>query len=120
MNIELKNLLEEYGCKNQEDIKETIITECNVSILQLRDILLLLGEILYENLEQKIYVAKISHSSTTCTVAVKLSEDVISVVGYAKEGIIKQNICEKAFQKLADAVHGKKILSHAKIKNGWY
>lgn len=97
MNIELKNLLEEYGCKNQEAIKETIITECNVSILQLRDILLLLGEILYENLEQKIYVAKISHSSTTCTVAVKLSENVIYVVGYAKEGIIKQNICEKAF-----------------------
>lgn len=116
MNIELKNLLEEYGCKNQEDIKETIITECNVSILQLRDILLLLGEILYENLEQKIYVAKISHSSTTCTVAVKLSEDVISVVGYAKEGIIKQNICEKAFQKLADAVHYKKNIKSRKNK----
>ena len=116
MNVELMNLLEEYGCKNQETIKETIITECNISILQLRDILLLIGEILYENLEQQIYVAKISQRSTTCTVAVKLSKDAISVAGYAKEGFIKQNICEKAFQKLADAVHGTKNIKPQKNK----
>lgn len=116
MNVELKNLLEKYGCKKSEDIKEMVIIDCKLSILQLRDILLLMGNVLYENLDRKIYVATINYRKTNCIVALKLCDDTISVMGYAKEGIIKRKICEKSFQKLTDAVHGKNNNKPQKLK----
>ena len=119
MNIELNNLLEEYGCKNLDNIKETVISECKLSILQVRDVLFLLGNILYENLDEQIYVATIRAgygNLNNAVVAVKLCEDTLFVAGYAKEGIIKQNIYEQALQKLTDAIHEKDIMRPVKCK----
>lgn len=119
MNIDLNSLLEEYGCKNPDSIKETVISECELSVFQVRDALFLLGNILYESLEDQIYVATISAgywNLSSAVVAVKLNNKNLYVSGYAKEGLIKQNICERAFQKLADAAHGKKVKSSGKRK----
>ena len=119
MNIELNSLLEEYGCKNPNSIKETIVSECKLSVLQVRDILLLLGNVLYENLDEQIYVAEIRAgygNLNSAVIVVKLCQNTLFVAGYAKEGIIKQNICEQAFQRLTDAVYGKGIIKSVKRK----
>lgn len=123
MNIELNKLLEEYGCKNPDFIKETVISDCELSILQVRDVLYILGEILYENLDEQIYVANIRvgyENINSALVAIKLQENKLLISGYAKEGKIKQNICEQAFQKFADAAHGKNVVKVSKTKKKWF
>lgn len=120
MNYNLKELLVDYGCKNPNNIKEMSVSECKLSILQVRDALLLLGEILYENVEEQVYVATIRAgygNMNSAVVALKLCENTLWVVGYAKEGIIKQNICEQALQKIVDAAHGK--VNIKVVKRNW-
>ena len=53
-------------------------------------------------------------------IAMKLQENKLLISGYAKEGKIKQNICEQAFQKLADVAHGKDSVKAAKTKKKWF
>ena len=123
MNIELNKLLEEYGCKNPELIKETVITDCGLSFLQVRDALYILGEILHENLDEQIYVANIRAgygNMNSALVAMKLQGNKLLLSGYAKEGAIKQNMCEQAFQKLADVAHGKDVVKTSKTKKRWF
>lgn len=123
MNIELNKLLEEYGCKNLDFIKETVITDCKLSFLQIRGDLYILGEILHEDLNNQIYVANIKAGygdMNSALVALKLQENKLYVSGYAKEGKIKQNICEQAFQKLEDVAHGKDVVKTAKTKKKWF
>lgn len=121
MNSDLKYILKEYGCKNTDSIKERVISECKLSILQIRDALFTLGDILYENIDEQIYVATIKSgygNMNNAIVAVRLQKDTLFVAGYAKEGIIKQNICEHAFQKLTDAALGKAIPKSG--KRNWF
>lgn len=123
MNIELNKLLEKYGCKNSDFIKETVITDCKLSFLQIRDVLYILGEILHEDLNNQVYVANIRAGygdMNSALVALKLKENKLYVSGYAKEGKIKQNICEHAFQKLKDAAYGKDVVKNSKIKKKWF
>jgi len=119
MSINLVSLLDEYGCTNLENAKETIITDCKLSILQIRDCLHLMGNILHEDLENQIYVAKIHSGYGNMNydiIALQLQDKKIYVAGYAKEGIINQNACERAFTKLTDAAHGKKIIPVSRPK----
>ncbi len=112
MMDELKNLLMEYNCPDTGTVREMEITDCNLSFLQIRDRLYLLGNILHEDADKNIYVASIRSgfaNMNQAIVAMQLKEKKLHLAGYAKEGIIKQNILEHAFKRIADAAHGKQV-----------
>lgn len=111
MHIDLQALLMEHGNAKTEHIQEIKLPDCPLSILQIRDRLYLLGSILYEDLEHQVYVAAIRSGFADmghAVVALQLQGNTLNILGYAKEGIIKQHICEKALQKLVAAIQGKK------------
>lgn len=112
MHIDLQALLMEHGNAKTEHIQEIKLPDCPLSILQIRDRLYLLGNILYEDLEHQVYVAAIRSGFADmghAVVALRLQGKTLVAIGYAKEGIIKQHICEKALQKLVAAIQGKKV-----------
>ena len=101
MHIDLVSLLMEHGCSDTKSIKKTVISECVLSILQIRDRLYMLGNIIYEDLDRQVYVAKVRAgygNMNSAVVAMQLQGEKLFVAGYAKEGVIRQNICEQAFQ----------------------
>ena len=119
MHIDLVSLLMEYGCSDTKSIQETVISECVISIQQMRDHLYMLGNIIYEDLDRQVYVAKVRAGygdMNSAMVAMQLQGEKLFVAGYAKEGIIKQNICKQALQKLSDVAHGKEIVISSKPK----
>ena len=119
MQIDLVSLLMEHGCSDSKSVKEIIISECALSIKQMRDRLYMMGNILYEDLDRQVYVAKIRAgycNMNSAVVAMQLQGKRLYVAGYAKEGVINQNICEQAFQKLSDVAHGKEIVISSKSK----
>ena len=112
MHIDLQALLMEHGNAKTEHIREIKLPDCPLSILQIRDRLYLLGSILHEDLEHQVYVAAIRSGFADmghAVVALQLQGNTLNILGYAKEGIIKQHICEKALQKLVAAIQGKKV-----------
>lgn len=112
MHIDLQALLMEHGNAKTEHIQEIKLPDCPLSILQIRDRLYLLGSILYEDLEHQVYVAAIRSGFADmghAVVALQLQGNTLNILGYAKEGIIEQHICEKALQKLVAAIQGKKV-----------
>lgn len=111
MRVDLKKLIMEYECPNEECIQEEDIENCNLSFLQLRDFLINAGEVLYEDIENKIYVASIRSGKrgiNGAKFAMQLRGSKLIVVGYAKEGLIKQNLWKKAYGKLETACQGEK------------
>ena len=93
MQTKLKSLIMEYGCPTEDDIQEISIKNCALSILQIRDLLYSLGNLLYEDVENQIYAASLQagfRNMNTAIVALQLSGDKLIVVGYAKEGILNQ------------------------------
>ena len=119
MHHNLASILAEYGCSDSGAIQTKTILDCKLSILQIRDRLFVLGNILYEDLNEQIYVARIQagyFNMAGAVVAMQLQGDILSVAGYAKEGIVKQHICQQAFKKLEDAAHGKDVSISAKRK----
>lgn len=119
MHIDLQALLMEHGNAKTEHIQEIKLPDCPLSILQIRDRLYLLGSILYEDLEHQVYVVAIRSGFADmghAVVALQLRGNTLVAVGYAKEGIIKQHICEKALQKLVAAIQGKKVSASSRSR----
>ena len=119
MRIDLKELLMEHGCIHPELVREEIISDCNLSFLQIRDRLYQLGTILYEDAENHIYVATIRsgfRNMNQAVIAMQLRSSKLTISGYAKEGIIKQNILDNAIQKLTAAVQNKEVATPVKPK----
>ena len=110
MHIDLQELLMEYCDANPEGIQKKNLSGCVLTITQLRDKLYLIGTILYEDLENQIYIASIRSGfadMNQAVVVMQLHESNLLLVGYAKEGIIKQNICIDAFHRIQNVVDGK-------------
>lgn len=119
MHIDLQALLMEHGNAKTEHIQEIKLPDCPLSILQIRDRLYLLGSILHEDLEHQVYVAAIRSGFADmghAVVALQLQGNTLNILGYAKEGIIKQHICEKALQKLVAAILGKKVSASSRSR----
>lgn len=119
MHIDLQALLMEHGNAKTEHIQEIKLPDCPLSILQIRDRLYLLGSILHEDLEHQVYVAAIRSGFADmghAVVALQLQGNTLNILGYAKEGIIKQHICEKALQKLVAAIQGKKVSASSRSR----
>ena len=112
MRIDLHELLKEHCNVKPKQIKEKTIMAPNLAISQLRDRLYLLGNILHEDLQNQVYVASVStddSNMTSAVVAMQLIDGQLIMAGYAKEGLIKQNICDRAIQRLVGAIEGDAI-----------
>lgn len=110
MRVDLQKLLTEHCSATPAMVKEETVDGCVLSITQIRDKLYLLGNILYEDLDNKVYVASVRAgfaNMNAAIVALQLQGSKLSMVGYAKEGLIKQKICETAIRKISDIAQGK-------------
>ena len=113
MNVDLKKLLMEYGCQDMSLVEKIVISDCTLTFTQLRDKLYLLGNILYEDKGNSVYVATISsgfRNMNYAVVAMQLHDNELLTAIYAKEGMIKQGICTNAIKNLYEAAHGNLVL----------
>lgn len=104
MDSQIKCYLKEYGYESKYKLEEQDI-ECKISLMQLRDGLLRIGHILEENIDEKIYVVSIKAGKlgvNNAVIVCKLSAKHLYLVGYAREGLLKQNTCIKAMKKIGD------------------
>lgn len=79
----------------------------NYNILKVRDAILGLGIILEEDLQNQFYLTtvKTGFLGTNEAVAiVLLNNNVVSVAAYAPEGLINQNIANKAVEKIKNRI----------------
>lgn len=110
MRVDLKTLLTEYCAATPDMMKEKTISSFGLTITQIRDKLYMLGNILHEDLDNQVYVASV-HAGvanlSSAIVVLQLIGNRIHIMAYAKEGLIKQNTCEQAIQKIANAAAGK-------------
>lgn len=117
MRVDLQKLLMEHCTASPDAVKEQTIPSCALSITQIRDKLYLLGNILHEDLDNQVYVAAVRAgfgNMNSAVVALQLIGNKLYVAGYAKEGLIKQNICDQAIQKISDAAQGKAVSSNSR------
>ena len=117
MHVDLKELLMDYCNANPSAVVEETVSDCVLSITQLRDRLYLLGNILYEDIDSEVYVTSVRAGIaklSNATVALQLHGNNLRMVAFAKEGLIKQRICEKAIQLVSDAARGKPVASSSK------
>ena len=118
MRVDLRKLLMDYCNADPDMVKETCVSGCVLSITQIRDKLYLLGNILYEDLDNQIYVASVRSgfaNMDSAVIALRLKGSKLQIIGYAKEGIIKQQICEKAIQKISDLAQGKTVSDSSRL-----
>ena len=106
---ELTEKISKYCEVNKENIFNKDVVIEGITFLKLRDKLYLIGEILEESINENIYVVSVSINSNFAIIAIKLVDQKLYMVGYAEEGLIKQNTCEKAFDR---------IINYKKMANG--
>lgn len=118
MRVDLRKLLMDHCTADPDMVKEKNVSGCVLSITQIRDKLYLFGNILYEDLDNQIYVASVRSgfaNMNSAVIALQLKGSKLQIVGYAKEGIIKQQTCEKAIQKISDLAQGKTVTDSSKL-----
>ena len=104
--VEIYESMKQYISFDDKDVIESIIDVDNINLLQLRDTLTYVGDILEENIEKNMYIVAIKAGTlnmNSAIVAVVLEGNRIIVKAIAKEGIINQKTSEKAIKKLQDA-----------------
>ena len=123
MRIDLRKLLQEHhGSVEVDKIQEFTVEECTLTFLQLRDRLYLLGTILFEDVQNEVYVAHVRAgfgNLSGATLAMQLKGTKLIIAGYAKEGVIKQGICETAIQKVKSAAQGEEMKGSSKYPR-WF
>lgn len=108
MRIDLEQSLMEYGCPDTGCILEDTIANSTLTFSQLRDALIRLGKILFEDTDNSVYVAAIrigSFGANSAVVAIQQRGSKLNISAFAKEGLIKQNLAEKAITKIKIACH---------------
>ena len=110
MFIEVKNVTNELAAilKKYISVKDDklVSKEVNVkklSFLQLRDAIWRIGRIIVELEDEYIYIAAVKSGmmmANTAYLAIKLTSDILQIVGYAKEGLFSQLTVENAINQL--------------------
>lgn len=100
----LKDFLIQYGCPENVDFLAESFSVQNCSFRHLCEIIVLHGTILEESEKDHTIVATLRINYNHATVAIKLKGNSISLLAYAKEGLIKQNTAQKAVTKIKQAV----------------
>ena len=103
MNKELVNVLKENISVKEDKLVEKDVAIKNLSFLQLRDAIWMIGRVIVEQENNNIYIAAIKSSKmlgNTAYLAIKLLPERLEIVGYAEEGLFNQNTVEKAILRL--------------------
>lgn len=77
--------------------KSFFVDVSNLSILKLRDIIIVLGKIIYEDLNEGVYIVEMKGGllkKNPAYAALHLDDDTLQITIIAKEGIINQRTCE--------------------------
>ena len=93
--------LSEYVRIKDELVETEEISE-KVSMLKIRDTLLLIGNILKEDLDEEFYIGTINAGIANKNIAfiiIKKNEGNLAICCYAREGLIKQHTARKAIEK---------------------
>ena len=97
----LTGKLSEYVRIKDELVETEEISE-KVSMLKIRDTLLLIGNIIKEDLDEEFYIGTINAGIANKNIAfiiIKKNEGNLAVCCYAREGLIKQHTAGKAIEK---------------------
>ncbi len=106
--MSLKKLLIQQGCNPNADYYEEII-DVNCSYHQLRDVLIVKGNILEEVSDEQIYIASIKVGRTYPILACQLIKNKLYILCTAKEGLIKQDLPQKAILKIKSELGNNEI-----------
>lgn len=97
----LTEKLSEYVRIKDELVETEEISE-KVSMLKIRDTLLIIGNILKEDLDEEFYIGTINAGIANKNIAfiiIKKNEGNLAICCYAREGLIKQHTARKAIEK---------------------
>lgn len=97
----LTEKLSEYVRIKDELVETEEISE-KVSMLKIRDTLLLIGNIIKEDFDEEYYIGTINAGIANKNIAfiiIKKNEGNLAVCCYAREGLIKQHTARKAIKK---------------------
>lgn len=78
-----------------------------LSILELREALIMVGRIHLEDLDEQIYIALIPggiKKKNIAYVGLKLTNDVLYISAYSEEGLIKQNTSKGVIDEIANVL----------------
>ncbi len=100
---ELERKLNDIFQLQPQNTEEHIFKVRDITIFKIRDILMKLGNIAQENLEDQEYFAAVNAGllkSNVAYMACRLDGEKLYVVITAKEGLINQNTCKGALYEL--------------------
>ena len=95
---ELEKRMSIYAEIKPRGYKSDVITNNRISLLDIRDYFMINGQILEEDKECGIYIAKVCagiKNKNPAVIAVKLIAGEIYISAYAKEGLFYQHTAEK-------------------------
>ena len=101
--VEMMKILREFIVFKSNDIKYAEVENISISFTSLRDRIIGIGKILYENFESQIYVVSVNSgvaNMNEAVIVIKLCGDRILLLGYANEGTIRQHTAQKALSKV--------------------
>ena len=95
--LELNSLLANAVKVNPAKIQNIELSVRNLTIMKLRDILIGLGKIYYEDLDKQVYIVRIFGGvlkKNPAITAFQLENDVLQIAISAQEGLINQHTSE--------------------------
>lgn len=103
---ELKDALLENGYSGEEELQEKEIINEELSFTKLRDKLYSLGDVVFEDQNNHIYIVNIKSNilSNTVTIAIKWKAKKIYLCGYSSKGLIKSNSVQKQFKRIENVI----------------
>ncbi len=108
-NTDLNALLVEITKTDARHISSKAFAVAGLSLKKLRDVLYKLGDIYFEDLENKVYVAGIKGGfakMSLATVALRLDNDNLYISVSAKKSLIKQSTKEDVINELEHSLKG--------------
>ena len=101
--------LDKYGkfataLEKQDQILKKCVTETvskpQLSNSKLKEALVFVGNVLEADDDNGIFIASVDVGRVKALTVCKLSQGTLSIASYAKEGLIKQHLAEKAIQSI--------------------
>ncbi|MDY5496390.1 MAG: hypothetical protein SPF99_00185 [Anaerobutyricum sp.] len=79
----------------------------DISFIKLRDGLLRVGDILKEDMDNMIYVVSVKagiFNKNHAVIICGLENGKVTMIAFAREGLVKQNTCKKAMDKIEESI----------------
>lgn len=98
----LNQILNDVASVKEEEIINTSFSTQNLTLIKIRDVLLKIGKIQREMLDDGVYVAVIPSGflkKNYAVIALRFVNDEVFISAYADEGIIKQHTSEGAINE---------------------